>query len=55
MNKPKPYKSVNLKPEAYAELQQVIELLSNKYTIINIGNLVAQLIHEKHEQLTLKK
>lgn len=54
-NQPKQYKSINLKPVAFEQLQQLAQLLSTEYAKVTLCSLVAQLIDEKHQSLTSQK
>lgn len=53
--KPRYHKTINVKPEAFAQLQELAELLGNEYTKVNLGELTASLIKRELEILTLKK
>lgn len=53
--KPTKYKTINLRHEAYNQLVILAKQLATDYASVNLGNLVSQLIHEKAQNLTLKK
>jgi len=53
MNKPKQYKSLNLKPTDFQLLQELSDLVASRYGKVTNGELVATLIRK--ELLTLKK
>lgn len=51
MKQERRYKSINVKPAAFEQLEVLATLLSNEYAKVNLGTLVAQLIDEKLTQV----
>lgn len=49
------YRTINVKPEVFAQLLKLAELLGTEYAKVNLGDLTGTLINRELQSITPKK